>query len=167
QLDSQAPDYEAQVTRLREERDQFQLVDCKRRVDKYPTDLETRYELGQLYFQAGKISEAIQEFQRAQNNQHRRISAMNYLGQCFGRRNMNDLAVRAFQNALKEKPVMDDEKKDLTYNLACVYEKMNKPEDAMAQFLLIYEVDAGYRDVGPKVEAYYASKQSQSSRSRW
>ena len=85
---------------------------------------------------------------------------MNYLGQCFGRRNMNDLAVRAFQNALKEKPIMDDEKKDLTYNLACVYEKMNKPEDAMAQFLLIYEVDAGYRDVGPKVEAYYASKQS-------
>ena len=103
--------------------------------------------MGQLYFQAGKISEAIQEFQKAQSNPHRRIAAMNLLAQCFAKRRMFDLAARTLQNALKEKPVFDEEKKELIYQLGCVLEKMGKKEEAIEQFKLIYEVDIGYKDV--------------------
>ena len=103
-------------------------------------------------------TEAIKEFQRAQNNPHRRISAMSHLGQCFAKRGMNDLAARRFQEAIKEKLVFDDEKKDLIYNLGSVLEKMGKAEEAIEQFKLIYEVDISYRDVGAKVDAYYAGR---------
>ena len=88
----------------------------------------------QLYFQAGKISEAIQEFQKAQGNPHKRLAAMSYLAQCFAKRKMFDLAARTLQNAIKEKPVFDDEKKDLIYNLGCVLESMGKKEEAIEQF---------------------------------
>ena len=71
---------------------------------------------------------------------------------------MNDLAARTLQNAIKEKVVFDDEKKELIYALGCVLEKMGKAEEAIEQFKLIYESDIGYKDVAAKVDAYYSSK---------
>jgi len=136
----------------------FQLEECRKRVEKYPTDLAIRFELGQLYFLAGKISEAIAEFQKAQGNPNKRIAAMSHLAQCFAKRGMNDSAVRTLQNAIKEKPAFDDEKKDLIYHLGCVFEKMDKKAEAIEQFLIIYESDVSYRDVGAKVDAHYAGQ---------
>ena len=69
---------------------------------------------------------------------------------------MNDLAARTLQNAIKEKLAFDDEKKELYYQLGCVYEKMNKREEAIEQFKQVYEVDISYKDVAAKVDAYYA-----------
>jgi predicted Zn-dependent protease len=158
QLDPSAPDYAEQSAKIQAEKLNFQTTDCQKRVDKYPTDLLLRFEMGQLYFQAGKINEAIQEFQKAQGNPHKRIAAMNYLAQCYAKRKMFDLAARTLQNAIKEKIVFDDEKKDLTYNLGCVLESMGKKEGAVEQFKLIYEMDIGYRDVAAKVDAYYANQ---------
>jgi len=136
----------------------MQLEECRKRVEKYPTDLAIRFELGVLYFQSGKITEAIQEFQKAQNNPHKRVASMSYLAQCFAKRGMNESAVRTFQNAIKEMAVFNDEKKDLIYHLGVVLEKMGKKQEAHDQFIQIYEVDAGYRDVGAKVDAFYAGQ---------
>jgi len=158
QLDPAAPDYAEQSARLQAEKLNFQVTECQKRVEKYPTDLALRFEMGQLYFQTGKISEAIQEFQKAQQNPHKRLSAMSYLAQCFAKRKMFDLAARTLQNAIKEKPVFDEEKKELVYNLGCVLESMGKKEEAIEQFKQIYETDAGYRDVTAKVEAFYAGQ---------
>lgn len=158
QLDTGAADYDQQLAALDAQRAVFQLEAVRQRAEKYPTDLQIRFELGQLYFQAGKISEAIQEFQKAQNNPQRRLSAIMYLGRCFAKRGMNDLAARKIQEALKEKLNFDEEKKEMLYELGCVFEKMNKPDEAIEHFKQIYEADIGYRDVAAKVDAYYASR---------
>jgi tetratricopeptide (TPR) repeat protein len=157
-LDPAAPDYAEKAAKVQAEKQAYQLDECRKRAEKYPTDLQIRFELGQLYFEAGKISEAIQEFQKAQANPNRRLAAMSCLGQCFAKRGMNDLAARTIQNALKEKQVFDEEKKDLIYLLGCVLENMGKKEEAIEQFKLIYEVDIGFKDVAAKVDAYYAGK---------
>lgn len=146
------------VAALNAEKQAFQLAECQKRAEKYPTDLAIRFELGQMYFQAGKIGEAIAEFQKAQGNPHKRLASMNYLAQCFAKRKMFDLAARTLQNAIKEKPVFDDEKKDLIYQLGCVLESMGKKEEAIEQFKIIYESDIGYKDVSAKVDAYYAGQ---------
>lgn len=157
-LDVTAPDYAEKSAALNAEKLAFQLSECQKRVEKYPTDLGFRFELGTLYLKTGKIGEAISEFQKAQGNPHKRIAAMSGLAQCFARRKMNDLAAKTLQNAIKEKLVLDDEKKDLIYQLGCVFEAMSKREDAIEQFKLIYETDIGYRDVAAKVDAYYAGQ---------
>ena len=136
----------------------YQLAECQKRVEKYPTDLAIRFELGVLYFTTGKVAEAIGEFQKAQGNPNKRLAAMNYLAQCFSLRNMNDSAVRTLQNALKEKPGFDEEKKELTYQLGCVFEKMGKKAEAIEQFLIIYETDINYKDIAAKVDAHYAAQ---------
>lgn len=160
QLDPQAPDHAEHVAHLQTERTAFVLSDCQRRSERYPNDQLIRFELGKLYLSAGKISEAIQEFQRAQSSPQLRIACMNHLGQCFARRGMNDMAARKLQEALKEKTVFDDEKKELLYALGGVLEKMGKPAEAIEQFKQIYEQDIGYRDVSARVDAFYASGQS-------
>jgi len=157
QLNPFATDNADQIAKLKGEKAEFKLAECKQRAEKYPTDLGIKFDLGQLYFEAGKYAEAMAEFQKAQQNPNRRIASMSYLAQCFAKRNMNDSAVRTFQNAIKEKAAFDDEKKDLIYNLGCVFEKMGKKAEAIEQFLQIYETDIGYRDVAAKVDAHYAS----------
>lgn len=158
QLDPNAADYADCVARIEAERQAFELEECKSRADRYPTDLQIRFELGELYFKAGKVNEALAEFQKAQANPNRRIQAMAYLGQCFARKGLNDMAARRFQEAIKEKVVFDDEKKELLYQLGSVLEKMGKTDEAIEQFKQIYEADIGYKDVSAKVDAYYAGK---------
>jgi tetratricopeptide (TPR) repeat protein len=158
QLSPDDPDHAEKVAGLQAEKQAFLLSECQKRVERFPTDLQIRFELGQLYFQAGKISEAIPEFQKAQNNPQRKIAAMNFLAQCFAKRKMYDLAARRLQEAIKEKQVFDDEKKELLYNLGSVFESINKKEEAIEQFKLIYEVDSAYKDVAAKVEGYYGGQ---------
>ncbi len=158
QLDPAAPDYAEQSAKIQAEKLNFQVTDCQKRVEKYPTDLAIRFEMGQLYFQTGKYSEAIQEFQKAQQNPHKRLASMSFLAQCFAKRKMFDLAARKLQDAIKEKPVFDEEKKDLVYNLGSVLESMGKKDEAIEQFKQIYEMDAGYKDVTAKVEAFYSGQ---------
>ena len=117
-----------------------------------------RFELGVLYFKAGKVGEAMPELQKAKNNPNKRLQAMNYLAQCFAKRNMNDMAAKTVQEALKEKPNFDAEKMELTYTLGTLFEKMDKKEEAIEQFKLIYEVDMSYKDVAKKVDDYYSSQ---------
>jgi tetratricopeptide (TPR) repeat protein len=158
QLDASAPDYADQLARVQAQRDEYQMNETKARAERYPTDLQIRFDLGELYLKSGKINEAIQEFQKAKNYPAKRLQAMGYLGQCFSRRGMNDMAASTLQNAIKEKPVFDDEKKELVYQLGSVLEKMNKREEAIEQFKQIYEIDIGYKDVAKKVDDYYSSQ---------
>ncbi|HTV63751.1 MAG TPA: tetratricopeptide repeat protein [Verrucomicrobiae bacterium] len=158
QLNPFEPDHAAQVEKIKAEKLAYQVAECQKRVEKYPTDLAIRFEMGQRYFEAGKIGEAIQEFQKAQGNPHKRLASMGYLAQCFAKRKMYDLAARTLQNAIKEKTIFDEEKKDLIYNLGSVLENMGKKEEAIEQFKQIYEMDAAYKDVSAKVEAFYSGQ---------
>ena len=155
-LDPTASDHSEQVAQLTAEKVAFQVSECQQRVEKFPTDLAIRFEMGTLYFQAGRIGEAIQELQKAQGNPHKRFAAMNLLAQCFAKRKMHDLAAKTLQSAIKEKLLFDEEKKELIYNLGCVLEAMGKKEEAIEQLKLIYESDIGYKDVMAKVDTYYA-----------
>lgn len=157
-IDTHTEDGQKALEGLRQRRQDYLLEDARRRAEANPTDLLVRFELGELHFKAGRMGEAIAELQKAQNNPNRRIAAMGLLARAFLHRGMNDMAARKLQEALKEKPVFDDEAKDLTYHLGVVLEKMNRPQEAIEQFKLIYEQDIAYRDVMARVDQYYASQ---------
>ena len=163
QLDPSAPDYEQRKQEILQRKQQFLLEDAAQRVARYPNDSRLHFEYGQLLFEAGRLREAIQHFQKAQSSLHLKTQALYWLARCFERRRMYDLAARSLLNALKEKTEFDEEKKELLYTLGCVYEKMGRQEEAIEQFKAIYEVDIGYRDVADRVDAYYMGQESSSS----
>ena len=139
------------------ERDEFMLENCRERADRYPTMLEFRFELGERLLRMDQVNEAIQAFQKAQNSPKHKLDSLNYLGQCFMKRGMHDMAVSQFEKALEEKAIMDQQRKELIYNLACVYEELGRREEAAKYFKEIYEVDISFRDVADKVESGYSS----------
>lgn len=158
QIDANAPDSAEKVKQIEAERDAFLLAECQARAEKYPNDLLIRFDLGKLFLQNGKVREAIQEFQKAQNNPNKRIQSLAYLGQCFAQRGMNDMAAAKLQEAIKEKLVFDDEKKEMIYTLGGVFDKMGKKEESIEQYKIIYQTDSGYKDVADIVEKYYEGK---------
>jgi tetratricopeptide (TPR) repeat protein len=160
-LDPNSPDHAEKSAQVIAERANFLLTETKQRAERYPNDLGIRFELGQLYFELGRVNEAMPEFQKAQGNPHKRLMAMRYMGQCFALKGMNDMAASKLKEALKEKLVFDEEKKDLIYALGSVLEKMGKTEEAIEQYKEIYQIDMGFKDVASKVDAYYASKAGQ------
>jgi len=163
QLDPNAPDHAEQISRIEAEKAAFQLADYQGRVERYPTDLQLRFDLGEIYFKTGKIREAMQEFQKAQASPSRRLQALTYLGHCMVKNGMNDMAARKFQDVIKEMTTFDDKKKEVVYQLGTVLEKMGKKAEAHEQFKLIYEVDIGYKDVADKVEGFYSNQSSEGS----
>lgn len=157
-LDADALDFESRRLALLAERQALEIQAAKDLADRYPSDLQLRFELGQAYFRAGKIGEAIGEFQKSQANPHRRVASLGYLGQCFGRRGLHDVGLRTLQKAIDEKSALDDEKMELIYQLGLTLELMGRSQEAIEQFKQIYEVNIGFRDVAARVDAYYAKQ---------
>lgn len=139
----------------RKERADFVFKDAEERVQRYPNDLQFKYEYGVLLYERGMLNEAIQQFQRAQQNPQRRIRSLYYLALCFKQKQQFDIAAEQLERAAGELQVLDVTKKDILYELGTLYEAMSKPEKAAELFKEIYAVDIGFRDVAAKIENTY------------
>ena len=145
----------AQLRAAKISRAEILIGDAQERVTRNPSDLRLRFELGDNLFNAGRFREAVPELQRARQNPHTRLKAMNVLGCCYGELGMLDLAMRQLEEASREIVSMDRMKKEIVYNLGLIYERMGDLEKALACMKQIYEVDYGYRDVARRVESSY------------
>jgi len=142
-------------------RAEIQIADARERVARNPTDLQLRFELGENLVSAGRFREAVPELQRARQNPHARLKAMNLLGCCYGELGMFDLAMKQLEEASKEILSMNAMKKEIVYNLGRVYERMGDGEKSLACMKQIYEVEHGYKDVATRVESSYEQNISQ------
>src|SRR4029077_16875826 len=136
-------------------RAEIYIADAQERVKRNPTDLQLRFDLGENFFNARRFREAVPELQRARQNPHARLKAMNVLGCCYGELGMPDLAAKQLEEASREIGSMNEMKKEIVYNLGLVYERMDELEKSLACIKQIYEMDYGYRDVARRVESSY------------
>jgi len=131
------------------------VIDARERVARNPTDLQLRLELGEHLVSARRFREAVPELQRARQNPHARLKAMNLLGCCYGELGMLDLAMKQLEEASKEILPMDAMKKEIVYNLGLIYERTGDQEKSLVCMKQIYEVEHGYKDVAARVEGSY------------
>jgi tetratricopeptide (TPR) repeat protein len=131
------------------------LDDARGRVERNPTDLQLRFELGAHLVDAGCFREAVPELQRARQNPNARLKAMNLLGCCYGELGMLDLAMKQLEEASSEVLSMDAMKKEILYNLGLVYERLGAREKSLNCMKQIYQADYGYKDVAKRVESSY------------
>jgi tetratricopeptide (TPR) repeat protein len=139
----------------KKKRAEILLEDARKRIERNPTDLQLRFELGEHLVNAGHFREALPELQRARQNPNARLKAMNLLGCCYSELGMLDLAMRQLEEASKEILSMDAMKKQIIYNLGLVYERMGDKEKSLNCMKQIYEADYGYKDVATRVESSY------------
>ena len=130
---------------------------ARARVERNPTDLNFRYELGDQLVKAKQYTEAIAELQRAQNSPNLGQKAKYLLGQCFEAKNVLPLALKQYEDVRAKLQNMDLLKKDVTYRLGLVYERSGDKEKYLACMTEIYEVDSSFQDVAARVEGGYAT----------
>ncbi len=157
-LESQPDNSEAKerMEKARHDKLNLQIKDCQERIKENPRELTLRFELGKLYKELGEIDKALAEFQASVNEPQARRQSLYMIGICFQERNILDMAVRQFLKALAVSPgVMDNEAKEIHYQLGQLYEKMGEQKQALSEYKKIYEVDIIYKDVAQKIEAAY------------
>ncbi len=140
----------------RKRRAEMLIEDARKLLDRNPTDLQLRYELGKHLTNAGRYRDALPELQRARQNPNARLQAMNLLGRCYRELGMLDLAAKQLVDAARETLAMDALKKEIIYDLGVVYERMGETEKYIETMKEIYEADYGYRDVAERVESSYS-----------
>jgi tetratricopeptide (TPR) repeat protein len=149
------PQYRDALEGLKQQKASSMIDEAKKRVERNPTDLQLRFELGERLLAAGNFNDAVPELQKARQNPNTRLRAMSLLGRCFVLKGMQDMAANQFLSAASEMTAMDAVKKETLYELAMVYEKMGKTEDYLKCLKDIIEVDYGYRDAAQRVEQSY------------
>lgn len=149
-----------QLAAAKAKRSELVIGEARKRVERNPTDLQLRFELGEQLLHAGQFREALPELQRARQHPNARLKAMNLLGRCYQELGMLDLAMKQFEEASREIVTMDAMKKEIVYNLGLVYEKMGERGKAIDCMKQIYEADYGFRDVAKRVESSYQQKLS-------
>src|SRR5262245_20220977 len=130
------------------------LAEFGRRVKDHPTDLAERYKYGATLLMAGRLDEAIGEFQKTVQDPRRKTDSLLRLGECFEQKGMLDLAAKQVQKAAEDFPALNsDRAKEVYYRLAELHERRGAKEEAKREFMRIYEVDIGFKDVATRVTA--------------
>ncbi len=146
------------VKRKEAEKEEFHLKDLATRTERYPNDLNLKFEYGVLLYQSGRYNEAIQQLQQASRSARVKVKSLYYLGLCFYQKQQFDLAKEQLEKAASEIAEMDDTKKEIYYMLGNILEKAGDMKNAIEYYKEIYQVDIAYKDVASKIEQAYSSK---------
>jgi len=136
----------------------YRLERATDRVNRYPNDLQLRYELALIYWENNMIDDALQQFQLSQKNPQRRLSSIVYIGRCFAEKKQYDLAIEQFTKAISEMIAMDKQKMDALYHLGICYENAGNKEKALECYKEIYQANIKYKDVGERIQRFYNNK---------
>ena len=77
------------------------------------------------------------------------------MGKCMIAKGLTDMAIEQLTSALGDGDRMDNERKDVLYNLALLHEQQGQNEKALKYLKEIYASEANYLDVSSRIENYY------------
>jgi tetratricopeptide (TPR) repeat protein len=147
-LPAGSPELAAAKKRLVEE----EIAEFRIRVDRQPTDMGHRFNLATRLIQAGDVDGAAAEFQRTVNDPRLKKSSHRYLGYCFTKKNLLDLAIQQYKLFLPlVEDVLSDEAKEGRYQLARLYEDRGASAEATAEFEKLVAVDLSYKDAAARL----------------
>jgi tetratricopeptide (TPR) repeat protein len=142
---------EAAAQRARAALQQLRVGEARRRVERNPTDLPARFDLGTGLLAAGEVDAAIAELQQAVKDPRKKNEALFALGRAFQKKNLPELALAQFDKTLQAAGggVLA---KEALYEMGAICQALGKREDALRHYTRILEQDIGFRDVAAKVE---------------
>jgi len=131
---------------------QRELTDLYQAMLRERDDPAIRHELGKIFVALEEYDRAIGCFQRTAQDYRFENEATKALGLCFVQKGMLDLALQEF----KKVPV-DDEMKDILYDLAQRYETKKDLVGAKTVYKTLFAADIDFRDVRQKYESMAGS----------
>lgn len=129
---------------------EMRCAEYRRRVERHPTDLALRFELGRALVDAGEHDAAITELQQAVKDPRRQVEALLALGRAFRAKDLGELAVAQLEKAL-QLAGSGALGKQVLYELGGIAEDQGRRDAALRHYGSILEKDYGFRDVADKV----------------
>ena len=146
--DNPTEEEKQEVQSLREEFNAKDVEVRKERCERYPSNLNYRYDLAVRYQVIGMYNEAIAEFQKARNDPKRAGLCVLALGQCFQQIKQYRLAMSHYEQAVREIPDGDsDHKKQALYLTAKMAFGMKDYDAAENYATTLGAIDFSYKDV--------------------
>lgn len=132
----------------------------RRKADRFPTDMNHRFDMGVRLMRVGQVDEAIRELQQARSDPRLHGAALTYLGYCFKERKNWRLAQRNFEEALQHVPPGDEQlRKDIMFELAKGYADAGDLARAVEQGYELANLDFSYRNIGQLIDEWQARLQ--------
>jgi tetratricopeptide (TPR) repeat protein len=132
---------------------QIEVDEYRKRLERQPTEMSHKFNLGTRLLQLGQIETAAAEFQRTVADPRDRLKSYKFLGFCFGKKNMVDLAVKNYTAYLDTtEDAMSDESKEVRYLRGRQLEAAGRKEEAMADFSSLVEMDLSFKDCAARLE---------------
>lgn len=131
---------------------QVQIEEFRTRVGRQPTEMDHRYQLGKCLIGAGEIEAAASEFQKTVHDPRHKKESLRYLGFCFQKKGLIDLAVQQYDQFLKiVEDKTGDQFKEVLYLRARTFETAGRKEKAIADFTSLVQMDLGYKDAATRL----------------
>ena len=132
---------------------QIEVDEYRKRSERQPTELGHKFNLGARLLKLGQIEAAASEFQRTVSDPRYRLKSHKFLGFCFGKKNMVDLAIKNYTAYLSiAEDGHSDEAKEVRYLRARIYEQAGKRTEAIADLENLVEMDLAYKDCADRLE---------------
>ncbi len=126
---------------------QERLIEAYKAMLESRDDHGVRFRLGSIYYQQQEYDEAIGCFQKTSQDYRWEAESTKMLGKCFTGKGMLDLALQEYK-----KLVVDDETKELLYDLAQCYETKRDLVGAKTVYRQLFAADIDYKDVKARFE---------------
>jgi tetratricopeptide (TPR) repeat protein len=110
-------------------------------------DADIRFRLGCMYYAQQEYDEAIGCFQKTSQDYRHEAESTKMLGKCFIGKGMLDIALQEFK-----KLVVDEETKELLYDLGQRYEAKKDLVGAKTVYRQLFAADINYKDVKTRFE---------------
>lgn len=132
---------------------QLEVDEYKKRAERQPTEMSHHFNLGNRLLKLGQIEAAASEFQRTVNDPRYRLRSYKFLGFCFAKKNMVELAVKNYSTYLTTaEDLLSDEAKEVRYLRGRIYEQGGKKEEAIADYSALVEMDLSYKDCAARLD---------------
>jgi len=142
-------------TRLQQEINKRELNVFRQKAERYPTEMNHRFELGVRLFRGGQTDEAIKELQASRNDPRLHGRSLVFLGHCFKSRNNWRLAQRNFEEALQHVPANEVSlRKEIMFQLAVGYAEAGDLGHAIEQGYELANLDFSYHDIGRLIDQW-------------
>lgn len=114
-------------------------------------DTETHYNLGIAYKEMGLYDDAVSEFRIAAGDPQRRTDCLTLQGICF--RDKGDFAgaEQLFQITLSLEDLTEEEQLSINYELAFLYENMERKEESVEIYRRVLSINPGFRDAAKRI----------------
>lgn len=134
-----------------------EIEEHRNRLHRQPTELSHSYNLAMKLFVKGDIDAAASSFQKALGDPRFKKQSYHYLGHCFAKKKLLDLAAQQYTSCLNLiEDDIGDEAKDVRYSRGRVFEAMGKKDEAAADYTRLVELDLGYKDAASRLSALRA-----------